>query len=558
MLRTHRRSLTAAVATLAGLACSALAQGPVSTAFTYQGQLTSSGSAMNGPVDLQFRLYNAASGGSQVGPTVCLDSTAVANGYFTATLDFGSQFAGQALFLDISVRTDTTLPCGDPAGYTNLAPRQSLTATPYAMYALSGNAGPQGPAGPEGPAGPQGAAGPQGVAGPVGGVGPQGATGPQGAPGSPGAQGPAGPQGAAGASPFTLSGSSAVYTAGNVGVGTSSPVETLDVNGRLNVRNGVIQNGTSAITTTTDLGLYSQVDGQWVRFVNNNAPFAWFSDGPAASGIGSTPSMWLSAAGRLGVGTINPSGALSVARDMTTNDYSTLSAGVHMGTVPGYPGSTDLVIAPGPGPYAGGGVYFTTGRATPAPGWRGISYIQEDDLITLNNALYLTPNGRVGIGTANPATALEVVGRIRTGAIEILGGADIVEGFGTRAQDAEPGTLVVIDADHPGHVVPSSHAYDTRVAGIVSGAGGVNPGLKLGQQGVLDGDLPIAMTGRVYVKATAANGSIKPGDLLTTSDLRGHAMKALDRDRRDGAVVGKAMTGLDEGTGLVLVLVNLQ
>ena len=48
------------------------------------------------------------------------------------------------------------------------------------------------------------------------------------------------------------------------------------------------------------------------------------------------------------------------------------------------------------------------------------------------------------------------------------------------------------------------------------------------------------------------------GDLLTTSHVPGHAMKATDRERSYSAVMGKAMSSLDEGTGLVLVLVNLQ
>ena len=76
--------------------------------------------------------------------------------------------------------------------------------------------------------------------------------------------------------------------------------------------------------------------------------------------------------------------------------------------------------------------------------------------------------------------------------------------------------------------------------------------------GVLDGETLLAMTGRVYVKCSAENGAIRPGDRLTTAALAGHAMKATDGDLSDGAVLGKAMTTLGEGTGLVLVLVNLQ
>ncbi len=142
-------------------------------------------------------------------------------------------------------------------------------------------------------------------------------------------------------------------------------------------------------------------------------------------------------------------------------------------------------------------------------------------------------------------------------AVHIFGGADLAEWYNVSAP-AEPGTLMVIDEANPGLLKPSSGAYDTKVAGIVSGAGGVNPGLTLQQAGVLDGDTQVAIAGRVYVKATAANGSIQPGDLLTTSDLAGHAMKASDRELAYGSVIGKAMSGLESGEGLVLVLVNLQ
>jgi len=96
------------------------------------------------------------------------------------------------------------------------------------------------------------------------------------------------------------------------------------------------------------------------------------------------------------------------------------------------------------------------------------------------------------------------------------------------------------------------------VAGVVSGAGGINPGLTLTQEGVLEGGQNVALNGRVYALATAANGPIKPGDLLTTSDVPGHAMKATDNELSFGTVIGKAMSTLQEGEGLVLVLVNLQ
>ena len=115
-----------------------------------------------------------------------------------------------------------------------------------------------------------------------------------------------------------------------------------------------------------------------------------------------------------------------------------------------------------------------------------------------------------------------------------------------------------IDPEHPGRLIASGGAYDTRVAGVVSGAGGVNHGIRMGQDDVLDGDTLLAMTGRVHVRCSTENGPIRPGDRLTTASLTGHAMKVTDSARSVGAVIGKAMSSLDEETGLVLVLVNLQ
>lgn len=97
------------------------------------------------------------------------------------------------------------------------------------------------------------------------------------------------------------------------------------------------------------------------------------------------------------------------------------------------------------------------------------------------------------------------------------------------------------------------------MAGIISGAGGIKPGMIMGQRGTAgDGQFAVALTGRVYCWVDASYGTIKPGDLLTTSDTPGHAMKVTDFTRSQGAVIGKAMSSLDDGKGLVLVLVSLQ
>ncbi len=157
---------------------------------------------------------------------------------------------------------------------------------------------------------------------------------------------------------------------------------------------------------------------------------------------------------------------------------------------------------------------------------------------------------------------LEVAGETTTSVLHITGGSDLSERFDIAADGAAvtPGMVVCIDPESPGALRVSTRAYDSTVAGVVSGAGGVNVGMLMGQAGTAaDGAHPVALTGRVWVQCDATGAAITPGDLLTTSATPGHAMRAGDRDRAQGATIGKAMTPLAAGErGLVLVLVNLQ
>lgn len=105
------------------------------TAFTYQGQLKQSGSAVTGSCDFQFSLWDTVTNGMQVASTQTVNAVTVTNGLFTVSLDFGlNAFTGSARWLDVSVRC----PAGS-GSYTTLTPRQALTPAPYAMYA--GNSG---------------------------------------------------------------------------------------------------------------------------------------------------------------------------------------------------------------------------------------------------------------------------------------------------------------------------------------------------------------------------------------------------------------------------------
>lgn len=102
--------------------------------FTYQGLLKHGNTAANGNYDLEFTIYDAS--GASVGGTLSRSGVNVSNGVFTVLLDPDrTVFNGAARFLQIAVR-----PAGSPAAFTPLLPRQPITATPYALFALHSSA----------------------------------------------------------------------------------------------------------------------------------------------------------------------------------------------------------------------------------------------------------------------------------------------------------------------------------------------------------------------------------------------------------------------------------
>src|SRR5262249_15660477 len=133
--------------------------------------------------------------------------------------------------------------------------------------------------------------------------------------------------------------------------------------------------------------------------------------------------------------------------------------------------------------------------------------------------------------------ALGTDGTAQVGVLQITGGSDLAEPFEVSGAEAiTPGMVVASDPAQPGRLRLADRAYDRTVAGIVSGANGINPGLTMKQSGTIaDGLLPVALTGRVYCWANASYGAIEPGDLLTTSDTPGHAMKITNRAKAQGA-----------------------
>jgi hypothetical protein len=166
-------------------------------------------------------------------------------------------------------------------------------------------------------------------------------------------------------------------------------------------------------------------------------------------------------------------------------------------------------------------------------------------------------DGKIGIGTATPTVALDVNGAIK--ATSIVGAVyqDLAE-WVPATSDMAPGTVVVLNSEKNNEVMPSTTAYDTAVAGVVSG----QPGIILGE-GSATKEM-IATTGRVKVHVTAANGAIKVGDLLVTSDKPGLAMRSQPIEiggakiHRPGTLIGKALESMDKGEGEILVLLSMQ
>jgi hypothetical protein len=177
-----------------------------------------------------------------------------------------------------------------------------------------------------------------------------------------------------------------------------------------------------------------------------------------------------------------------------------------------------------------------------------------------NNEMMARNNGAAATLTLNNEGGDVSIAPQGTTIVRVLQitGADVAERFPTNDK-AEPGMVMEIDPDNAGKLRIARGAYNRRVAGVVSGAGNLPVGAVLGNLTAGDNGPPVALSGRVWVMCDAGQRSVEIGDLMTTADLPGHAMAVCDNDRANGAMIGKAMTKLAQGEkGLVLVLVNLQ
>ncbi|MCC7290971.1 MAG: hypothetical protein IT449_02795 [Phycisphaerales bacterium] len=310
---------------------------------------------------------------------------------------------------------------------------------------------------------------------------------------------------------------------GNVGIGTTAPTSKLHVTGGSIVAENI---GDQA-----DL-LWLASERSWV--------FRQQGTGAAAAlklqnvGGGGNKNFLIETTGNVGIGTLAPTHTMHIANAAPTialQDTDSTTQQV------GYVSYRDSANAE---------------RA-----WVGYGSPGDPDFSIVN----ARPDGDIvlaAFGAGADIVLSPAAGGVVSVPVLEITGADLAEKFPT-SDAVEPGMVVAIDPANPGKLCLARGAYNHCVAGIVSGANNFPVGAVLGSAAGHEDAPAIALSGRVYVWCDAGADAIKPGDLLTTSDTPGYAMKASDAARSHGAVLGKAMTALVAGEkGLVLVLVNLQ
>jgi hypothetical protein len=173
------------------------------------------------------------------------------------------------------------------------------------------------------------------------------------------------------------------------------------------------------------------------------------------------------------------------------------------------------------------------------------------------DSMHIDTVGNVGIGTPTPGAKLDVVGNVNVSGNIAAKYQDVAEWVSSEP-DLGSGTVVVLSADKSNHVVESTSAYDTKIAGVIS----EHPGLILGEPA--EGKSKVATTGRVRVRVDATKHPIRIGDLLVTSDTPGFAMRSEPLElggvkiHRPGTIIGKALESMPSGRGEILVLLSLQ
>jgi len=358
-------------------------------------------------------------------------------------------------------------------------------------------------------------------------------------------------------SPITVSGS-------NVGIGTTSPDQTLTVQGNVHAVPAQGWSGTNTVFNylgDTSNGISSQFGGYTTVFGYNGIQLV--QQGKTALTVSSAGIVFPDGTTQntAWTGTAN----LSLPNGLTVN--STTAGQITEWLKGASGGNADLVLQSSGG---SGPAFWLT--ATPTLLEIGGNGGSEPTQGSVN----VSAQGNVGIGTTSPGAKLEVDGSVRltsgsgasitfadgttqsTAWTGTVCGGDYAEAMKARGEKAryEPGDVLVLASDGNSDVEISAEPYSTMVAGIYA----TRPGV-VGRRAELaksTNTIPMAMVGVVPTKVSAENGPIRRGDLLVSSSTYGYAMKGTDRSRLVGAVIGKAMGSLSSGKGTIEVLVTLQ
>jgi len=320
---------------------------------------------------------------------------------------------------------------------------------------------------------------------------------------------------------------------GNIGINTTNPgAYRLNVNGDTNITGSLNVTGTTTATA-------------FIGPLTGTLNAANVSSGAFGANTGNGN---YSFAGNVGIGTTTPGYELDVqdasAQVQIKSTTGTLYALLRINNTGG-----DMFI--GRNNSAGNGLIASGGLAYSGV----INALGTNPLqLAVNNAAAITilNGGNIGIGTTDPGIyRLKVSGDVAiTGTLQTQTGSDFAEEFSV-TENIPAGMVVVMADDGHKSVKVANKKYDRTVVGIVSD----NPSIIAGKVNS-DKKVVVAMMGVVSVNVSNRNGDISKGDLLTSSDVGGYAMKA--SDFRPGTVIGKALEDLSGKSGKIKVLVNLQ